>query len=377
MGLLFLTGNGVNFVRPSNDSNCDCNNDVNVAALIPAKYEEYGAIYQTVKSLMSQTVKPRVYIVLDPLDFSTIKAAERVCRELGCELLLIEADCKADALNKAVRIIREEWVLIMDVGDVFSSERDLESMLRVTEQGYDIVIPRMKVLNTDRLWRRIYDHELGLWINKVLRVTYSRFGFVPFPGTGLLIKRQVLLETPFPKTLSEDAGLGAMIKAKIAITDSATLLYNLPPRLTQHLKQRARWIAGHLQNMLIVNGLKKKIFFAMITFFHGLTPISLSLMPLTPLHYGMPWFLIDIIAFIITMLYIVYIAIMFRSTLAVLLPAWWYITGLSFYIALYYFTTGKWYHSKKEILKQIPEKQRILKTQTQTPTSKPSQTITT
>ena len=338
-------GRGIEFAKP--DDVKVTSKDVTV--LIPAKHETKEAMRMTVESINQQTIVPKIWIVLDESDSKTIKFAKDIAKEFdNVEIKVFDNKSKADALNKAVQHVTTKYVLIIDVGDKFGNQDAIENLLKVAEKGYEAVVSVLHALNGGKIWQTFVEAEMRNWTYYVLRVIKKKFGFIPLPGTGLLIRTDALRRNPFPETLAEDASLGLRI-TNVAITTSSILLYNIPERLRDHLKQRSRWMAGYLQTFKLAKGKKKLIF--LTPFVQGLTTISLACMPITAFIglYGFPWIIIDWIAGILLLYYIIRFYKLTKDKHVIILPLWWFIAGLSFYISLYYLIKKKWYFSPKSV----------------------------
>ncbi|NPA99819.1 MAG: glycosyltransferase family 2 protein [Crenarchaeota archaeon] len=326
-----------------------------VSVIIPARYEIYETIYQTVRSVLSQTYVPKkVYIVVEEDDSSTLENALKVSKVFENVEVIINRGrrSKAGAINYVVNNhVDTKYVLIIDVGDLLGHSRCIESLVKIAEKGYDVVISAMKGCRESRLWELFLSCEVYKWTTISLRVIRRRFGFCPLPGTGILIRADLIRRHGFPETLAEDAAAGLFLRNS-AITLDSILVYNIPPSLRAHLKQRARWIAGFLQSAKLAKG-KEKLVYILPFVVAFLTPISIFLMPIMYiLHpYSFPWLIVDFVAFMTTIVYVSYQAIKYRNLKLLLLPLiWWPLIGLSSYLAVYYLVKRKWYFSPKQAL---------------------------
>jgi cellulose synthase/poly-beta-1,6-N-acetylglucosamine synthase-like glycosyltransferase len=322
-----------------------------VTVLIPAKNELYQTMKQTIESINSQTIVPQIYIILDRDDLTTVKYAKVLEKEFkNVKALVYRNNSKAEALNLAMNFVTSKYVLIIDVGDVFENRDAVEILLRVAESGnYDAVVSRAKAQFNHLWWQKFVDAEMMNWISNVLRRIKKIFGFIPLPGTGLLIKSDALRKNPFPETLAEDASLGLKIR-NVGIAKKSILLYNLPRKLRDHLKQRARWIAGFIQTIFLAKG-KDKLVYAM-PIVQGLVPISLICLPVVMFLglYSSPWTIVDWLAGMVLMWYILRLFRQTKNALILLIPIWWIVAGISFYLAIYYAVKKKWYFSPKEVM---------------------------
>jgi hypothetical protein len=73
--------------------------------------------------------------------------------------------------------------------------------------------------------------------------------------------------------------------------------------------------------------------------------------------YGLPWIAFDAVAGINLLAYLSYMVFKLRKLEAFFLtPVWWFFTGISVYIALYYLKTGHWYFTPKctEMYEETP-----------------------
>jgi len=195
--------------------------------------------------------------------------------------------------------------------------------------------------------KEMMKYEFEMWSNNLKKI-YNNYGICPLPGTGLLLRTKFVMENNFPVTLAEDAAIGLGGVIKVSFSD-VKLLYDIPVSLIVHLKQRARWYAGYMQNWKYAKTLFGKWLCA-TPIMNGLATLSLILTPVSIVyvHYDFPWNIIDMVAMINLIVYVTYIVIKFRQPkLFIMTPIWWFMTGVSFYISLYYLWTGKWFKSPK------------------------------
>ncbi|NPA24027.1 MAG: glycosyltransferase [Crenarchaeota archaeon] len=326
-----------------------------VSVIVPARYEKFETIYQTVRSVLSQTYVPkRVFIVVEEDDIETLENAVQVSRMLENVSVVVNRGrrSKAGAINYVVsNYVDTKYVLIIDVGDLLGHSRCIEALVRIAEKGYDVVISALKGARESKLWELFLSCEVYKWTTISLRVIRRRFGFCPLPGTGIIVRTDLLRRYGFPETLAEDAAAGLFLRNS-AITSDSILLYNIPPSLKAHLKQRARWVAGFLQSAKLARG-KEKMVYVLPFVVAFLTPISIFLMPVTYiLHpYSFPWTLVDFVSFLVLIVYVSFQAIRYRNLKLLLLPLlWWPLIGLSSYLAVYYLIKRKWYFSPKQVV---------------------------
>lgn len=318
-----------------------------VSVLVPAKNENFDTIFETLNSVNIQTRKPKkILLLVNSDDTKTFTEAKKV-DNIMFEIKKIDCRSKAEALNTAVLDVNTTHILIIDVGDVMGDEKFIERIMDDIDDA-DACVSLQVPKNGHSFVKEMMKYEFALWSNNLKKI-YNNYGICPLAGTGLLLRTKFVMENNFPPTLAEDAAIGLNIK-KVSFSD-VKLLYDIPLDLVVHLKQRARWYAGYMQNWKyaktlfgkwlcatpIVNG------FATLSFI--LTPISIEYV-----HYDFPWNIIDMVAMINLIIYVLYIVAKFRQPkLFIMTPVWWFVTGISFYISLYYLWTGKWFKSPKMV----------------------------
>lgn len=319
-----------------------------ITVLIPAHNENYDTIYETLHSVDIQTKKPEKIILLINLnDTRTFLEAQKITN-IEFEIRKIRCGSKAEAINIVATDILTSHIFIIDVGDVLNNEKFFNTISNAMEDNADACISQHVPKNGHWFVKEMMKYEFENWTT-TLKNIYRNYKVCPLPGTGLLLRTNFIRQNNFPPTLAEDAAIGLSI-GKVNFTD-AKLLYDIPLDLNIHLKQRARWYAGYMQNWKYAKTLFGK-WLCITPIISGLATASLIATPyvMTHVQYGYPWDIIDMFAGINLLVYMTYIVIKFKQPkLYIMTPIWWFLTGISFYISLYYLWTGKWFKSPKTI----------------------------
>lgn len=192
-----------------------------------------------------QTIKPKkIIILLDEKDGETFKECERFNGTIEVRRYKNNTS-KADALNRAIKEVDTFYTMVVDVGDVLASPSYIEEMISKIREGGEVVVPRFTVEGKNFV-KKMMKYELEMW-RTILEKMYQKHRFCPLPGTGIIFRTDFLKRRMIPETLAEDAALGLWVR-KVCFGESF-LIYNLPRQIKDHLKQRARWCAGFLQNL--------------------------------------------------------------------------------------------------------------------------------
>ena len=315
--------------------------EARVIALLPVKKERAEVIKKTLDSLAGEVDK---IWILPSQDKETRREVSKIEASDQIEVHWLPNKSKASVLNHAIsEISGYDYILVIDAGDILE-EGFVKKSFRVMGERDEACVPIL-TNKQKRFWKAIVNYEIVEWTSNVLRRLFLSHGFCPLPGTGLILKLNFVKRQKFPETLAEDAALGIFAK-KVAFSN-AKLYYNLPS-FYPHLKQRARWIAGFLQNLSLARTSFQRFIFLspVIT---GLVPVSLMLIPFSFL-LGLNISLVSLLDLLAGICLFTSISLMLgkcRDWKVFLMPLFWFFWGLSFYLGIYYLLTGKWYQSPK------------------------------
>ena len=224
-----------------------------VAVVIPA-FNEACNIGGTLASLRSQVPPPAEIVVVD--DGSTDATAVLARRSLtgfgpGRVIVLPANLGKAEALNAGIRATHCELVLTLDADT------------RLAPGALDAALETLEARRADAVAFHVDVDNAATWLGGLQRQEYlaalnfERAGqdvvgaISILPGAATLFRRAVLLDHPFSaRTRTEDADLSLGLGRRglrLALADGAVAATVVPASGLALVRQRVRWIAGHLQ----------------------------------------------------------------------------------------------------------------------------------
>ena len=223
-----------------------------VSIIVPARNEE-NVIRKTVLNCLQQTYNNfEVIVVCHNCNDRTYQNAQVIDdnnRVRVFELNTAEAG-KGIALNYAIDRSTGEYICILD-SDGRLDEDFIKNALPLFSEGYAAI--QGKIMPSNRKYNLLtnllgLESDLyGIPFCTVRNVIDKR---VPLGGTGLIIRKEILVKVgKFSKSLVDDFELSFRLyrkKFRIAFAPLSIVYDEKPPRFDMMLKQRSRWIKGHL-----------------------------------------------------------------------------------------------------------------------------------
>lgn len=233
-------------------------------AVLGCAHNEEAVISQLIESVF-KTDYPRemydLYIICDNCNDDTA----RVAREAGAiamERNVPELRGKAFGLSWMFDILKQK----ADAGDVYDayvildadnliSKNFFRAMNRELNHGHEVLQGYLGCKNPNDSWiSRSY--SVAYWItNFIYQRPHSRLGLTSqLGGTGMVIRPQVIEELGWPTdTLTEDVLFTTRYCLKrnrsAAWVHDAQLFDEKPLKLGLSIKQRTRWMQGHMDTM--------------------------------------------------------------------------------------------------------------------------------
>ena len=233
-------------------------NPKKVTVMVALHKEKEESIRVTARSIMNQEYPKElleVFFVVEPDDYSTIEAAERVAqkmRELGYDARVVKSDgklkYKAHALNCALKEASGEIIGVYDADDEVDPKQ-IAMAVALIEEGYHAVGSRVirhreNVVGRFSNIETIVRHEAMLpFYRKVRKVTQ-------FSGEGFFIRKDVLEAVGgFPEKLTEDSYLTVILFEKgYKVAHMRSYVKEIAPKSRKaFIKQRMRRALGRLQ----------------------------------------------------------------------------------------------------------------------------------
>ena len=246
-----------------------------VSIIIPGRNEE-EVIRRTIVNILSQTYKNIEIIIVSH------NSTDRTCEEARVadervQVYDFQTDLqgKGAAVNYGIDHANGEYICIVDSDGKLAPDF-LENAMPLFDEGYAAVQGLITSSNRDyNIITRLLTLEGDLFSNMFMAVRDYLDKRVPLGGTGLIIKKNILLKVgKFTNSLIDDFELSFRLyrkKYRIAFAPLSIDWDEKPPLLKMIFKQRARWMKGHLDHLKSPVAEPKDI----IGHIYWLSPVSL------------------------------------------------------------------------------------------------------
>lgn len=219
------------------------------------------SLLQNLRDLDYPQDKLDIKLVLEADDEKTLNAAKALKPEGRFDIITVPTSyprTKPKACNYALKFCSGEFVTIYDAEDK-PDPMQLKKVIAAFRVGGDKLVCIQCRLNyynrTQNLLTALFSIEYAAWFNYMLASLDHYKLPIPLGGTSNHIYRQRLIELGEwdPYNVTEDADLGVRLSVqqfRTATLDSLTL-EEAPATLWAWIKQRSRWIKGHMQTWLV------------------------------------------------------------------------------------------------------------------------------
>lgn len=232
--------------------------------LVPLYEEKQKTILQLVsaiKNLDYPKSKLDVKLIVEADDKETISYVRRLRCERIFDIVEVPPSyprTKPKALNYALRFARGKYVTIYDAEDKPEAIQLREAVYKFMNGGKDLgcLQGRLNYYNKDEnILARMFAFEYGGWFGFLLPGLHRLKIPIPLGGTSnhfpIRVLRELLAWDPY--NVTEDADIGVRLAAsgyKTDLLDSHTY-EEAPLSIVSWLKQRSRWIKGHIQTYIV------------------------------------------------------------------------------------------------------------------------------
>lgn len=231
--------------------------------LIPL-YKESGTLPKLLKAIESldyPKAKLDVKLIVEEDDTQTIDAIKKLRPSRIFEMICVPYSLprtKPKACNYALRYAKGDYVTIYDAEDIPEPEQLKKALWQFEQGGEELVCvqARLNYFNRheNRLTRQFALEYASLFDFLLWGIKRADIP-IPLGGTSNHFKMEALktLYAWDPYNVTEDADLGLRIAQhgwKVGVMDSLTL-EEAPITLGAWLRQRSRWIKGHMQTYLV------------------------------------------------------------------------------------------------------------------------------
>ncbi len=329
-----------------------------------------------------------IKLILELCDEKTIAQARHLGLDDRYELIVLplsHPQTKPKACNHALYLARGDLVVIYDAED--QPERDQLRKAAAAFSNSDsrlaCVQAKLNYYNADENWlTRLFALEYALWFDSFLPALEKLKAPIPLGGTSNIFRTDTLIEVGGwdPYNVTEDADLGLRLARhgfRTEIIDSTTF-EEANCRTRNWLRQRSRWMKGYMQTWLVhmrkptelfrVSGwsgfastqlfIAGNVFSALINpllwavFFFWLITQSTSVAILFP---G-PLLWLNLFALLVGNFFFIYLGIVAPlkrgwaelAPSALLAPAYWSLTSIAAYMALWQLVTRPHYWEKTD-----------------------------
>lgn len=224
------------------------------SALLPS-------LSQAIDRLDYPPEKKDVKLLFEENDVETIREARRLGLDQHYEMI-IAPECapqtKPKACNFGMHLARGELIVIYDAED--QPEHDqLRKAAAAFADGDDqlaCVQAKLNYYNARDNWlTRLFTLEYSLWFDWLLPALQKMGAPIPLGGTSNFFRTDILIEVGGwdPYNVTEDADLGlrlAKLGYRTEILDSTTY-EEANSRTGNWIRQRSRWMKGHLQTWIV------------------------------------------------------------------------------------------------------------------------------
>jgi cellulose synthase/poly-beta-1,6-N-acetylglucosamine synthase-like glycosyltransferase len=224
-----------------------------VSVIVPA-YNEASGICGALQALAAGSLLPIEVIVVD--DGSRDATAELAQAELACfgHGVLVRHDVnqgKAAALNSGLQHCRGDLVLAIDADTQLQTEALAAAVCRLQAADVDAVAFLLEATHERNGITRLQHQEYLCALN-IDRAAQAALGAIAIlPGAATLFRRSALERTPFSsRTCTEDADLSLSLSRRglrFSLAHGAWAKTFVPTSFAALLRQRSRWIRGHIQ----------------------------------------------------------------------------------------------------------------------------------
>lgn len=283
--LMFVGRNALRSDRPPNAQRGHTLPVITILAPLYRDHESLAALVRAIDALDYPTDKKDVKILLESDDDDTLREARRLNLAPYFEIVTVPnvgPRTKPKACNFGLLRARGDLVVIYDAEDQPETDQLLKaaSGFAAADKNLACLQARLNYYNATENWlTRLFTLEYALWFDWMLPALQKMKAPIPLGGTSNFFRTDVLRAVGGwdPFNVTEDADLGLRLTRKgyrVEMLDSTTY-EEANCRTGNWIRQRSRWIKGHLQTWLV--HMRRPGIFVEKTGWHGLLSIQLFL----------------------------------------------------------------------------------------------------
>lgn len=244
--------------NPTDDANLPA-----ITILLPL-YKDAAALpalSQAIDRLDYPSAKKDVKLLLEESDAETIAEANRLGLDRRYSVISVPAggpQTKPKACNYGLQLARGELIVIYDAEDQPEPDQLLKAVAAFAEGDRRLACVQAKLnyYNANDNWlTRLFTLEYSLWFDWFLPALQRLNAPIPLGGTSNFFRTEILIKLGGwdPYNVTEDADLGlrlARLGYRTEILDSTTY-EEANSRTGNWIRQRSRWMKGHLQTWIV------------------------------------------------------------------------------------------------------------------------------
>jgi cellulose synthase/poly-beta-1,6-N-acetylglucosamine synthase-like glycosyltransferase len=246
-----------------------------VSIVIPGRNEEQ-VIRNTILNILSQTYRNiEIIMVSHNSTDRTFEQAQVADDRVKVYDFQTALQGKGAALNYGIGHAKGDYICVVDADGRLAPDF-LDNAMPLFDEGYAAVQGLLTSSNKNyNMITQILTLEADLYSNIFMAVRDYLDKRVPLGGSGLIVKKDILLEVgKFTNSLIDDFDLSFRLyrrKYRIAFAPLSIESDEKLPLLNMIFKQRARWMKGHLDHLKSPVAKRKDI----IGHIYWLSPVSL------------------------------------------------------------------------------------------------------
>lgn len=258
---------GVSAATPFQDERCSMPSsdpDLPVITILAPLYKDASSLASligAIRSLDYPQEKKDVKILLEEDDLETIAKAEGLGLDLVFDVVRIPPigpRTKPKACNVGLELAQGSLVVIYDAEDRPEKDQLLKAAYAFADSDDKLAClqARLNYYNARENWlTRLFTLEYSLWFDWLLPALQKLNAPIPLGGTSNFFRKDILIEIGGwdPYNVTEDADLGLRLSKlgyRVEMLNSTTY-EEANCHYGNWIRQRSRWIKGHLQTWLV------------------------------------------------------------------------------------------------------------------------------
>ncbi len=270
---------------PQTENNARTLPTITILAPLYRDADSLAGLAAAVDALDYPPEKKDVKLLLEADDAATIAAANRLNLRDQYDVIVVPnigPRTKPKACNFGLLRARGDLIVIYDAEDQPETDQLLKAAAAFSagDENLACMQARLNYYNADENWlTRLFTLEYALWFDWLLPALQNLRAPIPLGGTSNFFRTDILRAVGGwdPFNVTEDADLGlrlAKLGYRVEMLNSTTF-EEANCRLGNWVRQRSRWIKGHLQTWLV--HMRQPGAFVEQNGWHGLLSIQLFL----------------------------------------------------------------------------------------------------